>query len=74
MDKNIDNAVIENCAKVKRRGQEDTWITKDMMIAYKRLHQAGYAHSVEAYYGDELAGGLYGVSLGGIFLGNQCSI
>jgi leucyl/phenylalanyl-tRNA--protein transferase len=63
--------VIEYCARVKRRGQSDTWITKDMMDAYKRLHAAGYAHSAEAYYRDELAGGLYGVSLGRTFFGES---
>ena len=65
------NKVIENCATVKRRGQHDTWITKDMMMAYKNLHAAGYAHSVETYYRDELAGGLYGVSLGRFFFGES---
>jgi leucyl/phenylalanyl-tRNA--protein transferase len=65
------NTVIENCAMVKRRGQTDTWITKDMMVAYKRLHNAGYAHSVEVYYGDESVGGLYGVSLGRVFFGES---
>jgi leucyl/phenylalanyl-tRNA--protein transferase len=65
------NTVIENCATVKRRGQNDTWITKDMMVAYKRFHKAGYAHSVEAYYRGVLAGGLYGVSLGRVFFGES---
>jgi len=65
------NRIIENCATVKRRGQNDTWITRDMMIAYKKLHTAGYAHSVEVYYRNELAGGLYGVSLGRIFFGES---
>lgn len=65
------NKVIENCATVKRRGQRDTWITRDMMIAYKKFHIAGYAHSVEVYYRDELAGGLYGVSLGRVFFGES---
>ena len=41
------------------------------MIAYKKLHAAGYAHSVETYYRDELAGGLYGVSLGRVFFGES---
>lgn len=63
--------VIEHCASVKRRGQRDTWITQEMMEAYKNLHASGYAHSVETYYRDELAGGLYGVSLGRVFFGES---
>jgi leucyl/phenylalanyl-tRNA--protein transferase len=63
--------VIGNCARVPRRGQYDTWITRDMINAYIRLHTEGYAHSVESYYKGKLAGGLYGVSLGGIFYGES---
>ena len=44
-----------------------TWLTPEMIDAYIRLHQAGYAHSVEAWYGQELAGGVYGVAIGGLF-------
>lgn len=65
------NEVIENCARVRRRGQNGTWITRDMMAAYKKLHTAGYAHSVEVYCRNELAGGLYGVSLGRVFFGES---
>jgi leucyl/phenylalanyl-tRNA--protein transferase len=65
------DSVIENCARVRRKGQDDTWITGEMMVAYKRLHSEGYAHSVETYFNDKLAGGLYGVSLGGIFFGES---
>ena len=46
---------------------EGTWITPDMLRGYRRLHEMGHAHSVEAWRGDELAGGVYGVSLGGLF-------
>jgi leucyl/phenylalanyl-tRNA--protein transferase len=63
--------VIEYCSKTPRPGQEGTWITKDMMEAYIGLHSEGYAHSVEAYREGELAGGLYGVSLGGMFFGES---
>jgi leucyl/phenylalanyl-tRNA--protein transferase len=63
--------VIGNCARVPRRGQYDTWITRDMINAYIRLHSEGYAHSVETYHKGKLAGGLYGVSLGGIFFGES---
>ena len=63
--------VIELCARIKRKGQHGTWITDAMIEAYKRLHIAGYAHSVETYCKGELAGGLYGVSLGRVFFGES---
>ena len=63
--------VITSCAKIKRLNQLSTWITKDMINAYIDLHEMGYAHSVETYYGDRLVGGLYGVSLGGAFFGES---
>ena len=63
--------VIEQCSRVKREGQTGTWITKEMKEAYIRLHKAGFAHSVETYYQGKLAGGLYGVSLGGTFFGES---
>ena len=61
--------VIRRCAEVPRPGQDGTWITDEMVGAYVRLHELGFAHSVEAWLGDELAGGLYGVSLGAAFFG-----
>lgn len=64
-------AVIRACASVPRRGQRGTWILPAMIDAYVRLHQAGYAHSIEAYRDGELCGGLYGVSLGGCFFGES---
>jgi leucyl/phenylalanyl-tRNA--protein transferase len=64
-------AVIRNCALVQRRNQNGTWITSDMQQAYINLHQKGYAHSVETYSGDVIAGGLYGVSLGRVFFGES---
>ena len=62
--------VMEACA-APRPGQAGTWITPAMMEAYDRLHQAGYAHSVETWIDGELAGGLYGVSLGRAFFGES---
>src|SRR5580658_2601624 len=56
--------VIRACQKTPRPGQDGTWITDDMASAYLVLHRMGYAHSIEAWHGGELAGGLYGVSLG----------
>jgi leucyl/phenylalanyl-tRNA--protein transferase len=63
--------VIRACATSRRRGQRGTWITKEMERAYLRLHEMGLAHSVEAWKDGALAGGLYGVSLGGAFFGES---
>ncbi len=63
--------VIEACATALRDGQPGTWITREMRMAYIALHRAGYAHSVEAWLGDELVGGLYGVSIGRMFFGES---
>lgn len=63
--------VIINCATITRKGENGTWITDDMLEAYVNLHKAGYAHSVEAWDGDELAGGLYGVIMGKAFFGES---
>jgi len=63
--------VIRACKKTPRPGQDGTWITNEMEQAYLRLHALGYAHSVESWAGDELAGGLYGVSLGHVFFGES---
>ena len=65
------DAVIKNCAMVSRNGQTGTWITDEMMTAYKKLFKMGVAHSFETYYNGEIAGGLYGVSLGGAFFGES---
>lgn len=63
--------VICACSTVYRPGQGGTWITDDMIAAYDELHRQGYAHSVEAWLGEELVGGLYGVSLGSAFFGES---
>ncbi len=63
--------VIEHCSKVRRKGQSGTWITDEMKKAYVHLHKEGFAHSVETYFDGKLAGGLYGVSLGGVFFGES---
>lgn len=63
--------VIRRCAGRERPGQGGTWITAGMIDAYVRLHRLGYAHSFEAWEGPELAGGLYGVSLGAAFFGES---
>lgn len=64
-------AVVEACARVPRPGQHGTWITDEMLEAYCELHRRGLAHSAEAWRDGELAGGLYGVSLGGAFFGES---
>ncbi|MBT8365043.1 MAG: leucyl/phenylalanyl-tRNA--protein transferase, partial [Deltaproteobacteria bacterium] len=56
--------VITECAQVRLENREGTWIVEDMVLAYCRLHESGFAHSVEIWQQDTLAGGLYGVSLG----------
>jgi leucyl/phenylalanyl-tRNA---protein transferase len=60
--------VIRGCAD---RGEEGTWIIPEMIDAYERLHGLGYAHSVEVWRGTDLAGGLYGVAVGGLFAGES---
>jgi leucyl/phenylalanyl-tRNA---protein transferase len=65
-------AVIEACAELKNRGsQRSTWIHPGMQQAYLNLHRAGYAHSVEAFLDERLVGGLYGVSIAGLFAGES---
>jgi leucyl/phenylalanyl-tRNA--protein transferase len=64
-------AVIKACAHSRTRLNEGTWIVEEMIDAYCRLHEAGFAHSVEAWQNDRLAGGLYGVSLGRCFFGES---
>ena len=63
--------VITACATTDKRKEKGTWITKDMIAAYRLLHDMGYAHSVECWLDDKLAGGLYGIYLGGIFFGES---
>jgi leucyl/phenylalanyl-tRNA--protein transferase len=64
-------SVIRACKSARRPGQEGTWITDEMERAYVALHRMGYAHSVEAWQDGELAGGLYGVSIGRVFFGES---
>jgi len=64
------DAVMAGCAE-PRKGEPGTWISEDMLAAYSRLHRLGYAHSVETWIDGNLAGGLYGVALGGAFFGES---
>lgn len=70
-DRNFED-VIRACQTQKRdRQMGGTWITEEMVQGYCKLHELGYAHSVEVWQGEELVGGLYGVSLGKIFFGES---
>jgi leucyl/phenylalanyl-tRNA--protein transferase len=71
MELRVDTAfaeVVQACAAPTRDGG---WIDRDIAAAYTELHRLGWAHSVEAWSGDELVGGLYGVAIGGVFAGES---
>ena len=63
--------VIRACAEVPRAHERGTWITPEIIAGYCEFHRRGHAHSVEAWDGDELVGGLYGVDAGGAFAGES---
>ena len=63
--------VIEECAKIPRKHEKGTWITTQIIDAYKEFHKMGYAHSVECWDNDELVGGIYGVGVAGAFSGES---
>jgi len=62
--------VVAECA-APRHGQAGTWIVPQMQQAYLALHKAGFAHSIEVWRDDRLVGGLYGLSIGGLFCGES---
>ena len=62
--------VIDRCAR-DRPGQDGTWITDDMRDAYCRLHESGWAHSIEVWSDGELAGGMYGLAIDSVFFGES---
>lgn len=62
--------VIENCAR-DRPGQDGTWITSEMSVAYRRMHAIGWAHSIETWRDGELVGGMYGLAIGKVFFGES---
>ena len=68
---NRDFADTMHRCRVKREFNEGTWISDEMEAAYHRLHEAGYAVSLEVFEDDALAGGLYGVSIGKCFFGES---
>lgn len=63
--------VIQACADTRRKDQNGTWITDEMMSAYLSLHQQGIAYSVEAWNEQTLVGGLYGINIGQVFFGES---
>ena len=63
--------VIEHCRDIKRKGEYGTWIHDDIINAYTALNKEGHAISAEAWLGDRLVGGFYGIQLGGIFCGES---
>jgi leucyl/phenylalanyl-tRNA--protein transferase len=69
VNRNFDG-VIAGCAEAKS-GRARTWINERIRILYQRLHERGHCHTVEVYDGERLVGGLYGVSLGGVFFGES---
>lgn len=70
IDKAFDR-VIRECSNIPRPEQDGTWIAPNIIAAYTRFHAAGDAHSIEAWEGDNLAGGLYGIDAGGVFTGES---
>ncbi|WP_419178350.1 leucyl/phenylalanyl-tRNA--protein transferase [Gallaecimonas mangrovi] len=62
--------VLEGCA-APRDGQKGTWLSPQMRAAYLKLHELGYAHSVEVWLAGELVGGLYGITIGRVFCGES---
>ncbi len=64
-------AVIRNCQQIDRKDQDGTWITEDIIESYTKLHEMGFAQSVEVWQNGELVGGLYGVDLGHVFCGES---
>lgn len=63
--------VMKQCQKAKRKDQDGTWITDEMITGYTQLHERGFAHSIEAYEDTKLVGGLYGVAIGSVFFGES---
>jgi leucyl/phenylalanyl-tRNA--protein transferase len=63
--------VLIGCADAPRPGQQGTWLIPEMITAYQRMHELGFAHSAEAWLDGELVGGLYGVGLGACFYGES---
>lgn len=65
------SGVITNCSHAKRAKQDGTWISEEFIDCYTKLHNYGFALSIESYHEGLLVGGLYGLKLGGIFFGES---
>lgn len=65
------NEVLHRCAQIPRSEQEGTWLNPTLINSLTNLHIAGYAHSAEAWLNDQLVGGLYGITIGGVFYGES---
>jgi leucyl/phenylalanyl-tRNA--protein transferase len=63
--------VIRNCKQLQRKDQDGTWITDELEISLNHLYELGYAHSAEAWEGNDLVGGLYGIRMGKLFFGES---
>ncbi|NCI50399.1 leucyl/phenylalanyl-tRNA--protein transferase [Sediminibacterium roseum] len=63
--------VLRSCKELQRSGQDGTWITDELESSINQLHKLGIAHSAEAWIGDELVGGLYGMRMGRLFFGES---
>ena len=63
--------VIENCKTINRKGQDGTWITNEMKVAYIELHKLGIAKSIEVWQANKLAGGMYGLEINSVFCGES---
>ena len=63
--------VIRQCKTILRKGEHGTWINSDMEKAYIALYKQGFAHSIEAWYNNELVGGMYGLNINGVFCGES---
>jgi len=63
--------VMKECKNINRENQKGTWIQDELIEAYTKIHQMGFAHSFEAYYNGELVGGGYGINVGNIFCGES---
>lgn len=63
--------VISRCAEIARKGENGTWITFEMQVAYRALHGAGIAKSIEVWKSGELVGGIYGVVINTVFCGES---
>ena len=70
VDQNFEK-VMQRCAEIKRSHESSSWIETDMIEQYSELHRLGIAHSIEAYQGKELVGGLYGLAMGRVFFGES---